>query len=506
MYIEPNTVIRLLKNCPLDNTYDHTIYFDNSEKQYTYFAGLTKYALSRQTYQRVNQSRMRVQYKADDLYDCNYLMFQNTSFGNKWFYAFIKSVEYVNNITSEIVYEIDVMQTWAFDYQLGQCFVDREHSATDVFGENTVPESLEHGLYVTDSVENDGILYNTSIVVGCTFDSNYEDAKGSYIGGAYSGLVYHVFPNTQPGGNDCADFIANAGAKSEGIVCVFIMPTAMTAATGGNAVRKYFTKPKMLTLLRTDGKEVKNKKVLTYPYNFLYVSNNQGTHAEYHYELFSSDECEFTMTGDVTPSPSVIMWPSNYKGARENIDEKITLSGYPQCSFNVDTYRAWLAQNGGTVAVNALSAVWGGVTGVLNARSNAEMLTSVGNAGINIMRQLAEVEAHEKMPNQAKGASGTQALLASGQLQFTFMTKHIKPEFATIIDDYFTMFGYATHRTKIPNRNVRPHWTYTKTTGCVVHGSVPADDMKSICRIFDNGITFWKNGNEIGDYSLDNSV
>ena len=415
-------------------------------------------------------------------------------------------MEYVNNITSEIVYEIDVMQTWAFDYQLGQCFVDREHSATDVFGENTVPESLEHGLYVTDSVENDGILYNTSIVVGCTFDSNYEDAKGSYIGGAYSGLVYHVFPNTQPGGNDCADFIANAGAKSEGIVCVFIMPTAMTAATGGNAVRKYFTKPKMLTLLRTDGKEVKNKKVLTYPYNFLYVSNNQGTHAEYHYELFSSYECEFSMTGDVTPSPSVIMWPSNYKGARENIDEKITLSGYPQCSFNVDTYRAWLAQNGGTVAVNALSAVWGGVTGVLNARSNAEMLTSVGNAGINIMRQLAEVEAHEKMPNQAKGASGTQALLASGQLQFTFMTKHIKPEFATIIDDYFTMFGYATHRTKIPNRNVRPHWTYTKTTGCVVHGSVPADDMKSICRIFDNGITFWKNGNEIGDYSLDNSV
>ena len=178
MYIEPNTIIRLLKNCPLDNTYDHTIYFDDSEKQYAYFAGLTKYALSRQTYQRVNQSRMRVQYKADDLYDCNYLMFQNTSFGNKWFYAFIKSVEYVNNITSEIVYEIDVMQTWAFDYQLGQCFVDREHSATDVFGENTIPESLEHGPYVTDGVENDGILYSTSIIVGCTFDSNYEDAKG----------------------------------------------------------------------------------------------------------------------------------------------------------------------------------------------------------------------------------------------------------------------------------------------------------------------------------------
>ena len=177
-----------------------------------------------------------------------------------------------------------------------------------------------------------------------------------------------------------------------------------------------------------------------------------------------------------------------------------------QCSFNVDTYKAWLAQNSSTLAVNALSTVYGAAEGALTAKTPTEAYASVGRASMQALKQLAEVVDHSKMPNQAKGASGTQALLASGQLQFTFMTKHIKPEFATIIDDYFTMFGYATHRTKIPNRNVRPHWTYTKTTGCVIHGSVPADDMKNICKIFDNGITFWKNGNEIGNYSLDNSV
>lgn len=55
---------------------------------------------------------MRVEKKAEDLYDCNYLAFQNTSFGSKWFYAFITSVEYVNNITSEITFEIDVLQTY----------------------------------------------------------------------------------------------------------------------------------------------------------------------------------------------------------------------------------------------------------------------------------------------------------------------------------------------------------------------------------------------------------
>ena len=145
MYIEPNTIIKILKNCPLDTTYDHTIFFDTQENQTAYFNGLVKYTLNNQTYQRVNKNRMRVQYKADDLYDCNYIMFQNTSYGNKWFYAFIKSVEYINNITSEIEYEIDVMQTWFFDYTLGQCFVEREHSATDNIGDNLVPENLEQG-------------------------------------------------------------------------------------------------------------------------------------------------------------------------------------------------------------------------------------------------------------------------------------------------------------------------------------------------------------------------
>ena len=69
-------------------------------------------------------------------------MFQNTSFGIKWFYAFITNVEYINNETSEITIEIDVMQTWHFDYTVNQCFVEREMAATDDIGGNLVPETL----------------------------------------------------------------------------------------------------------------------------------------------------------------------------------------------------------------------------------------------------------------------------------------------------------------------------------------------------------------------------
>ena len=117
---------------------------------------------------------------------------------------------------------------------------------------------------------------------------------------------------------------------------------------------------------------------------------------------------------------------------------------------------------------------------------------------------LAPVWRHFFMPDQARGGLGNQTMAAIGLLDFAFMHKHIKPEFVTIIDDYFNMFGYATHKVKIPNRTARPHWTYTKTVGCVVHGSVPCDDLNKICSIYNNGITFWNNGSEVGNYSLDN--
>ena len=110
------------------------------------------------------------------------------------------------------------------------------------------------------------------------------------------------------------------------------------------------------------------------------------------------------------------------------------------------------------------------------------------------------------MPRQAHGSTGSTTLAAAGILDFAFMHKHIKPEYAEIIDDYFDMFGYATNRVKIPNRNGRPHWNYVKVIGAVLVGSVPADDMNSIVRIYEKGITFWNNGYEVGNYSLDNSL
>ena len=84
MYIAPNSKIHLLKDVPLDNRYQHTLWFADKTSQHNYFTGKIKHSFDDQSYVRLNRGYINVEIKADMCYDCNYMMYQNTSFGNKW--------------------------------------------------------------------------------------------------------------------------------------------------------------------------------------------------------------------------------------------------------------------------------------------------------------------------------------------------------------------------------------------------------------------------------------
>lgn len=147
----PNGILYILKNVPLDPDYEKTLYFDNEQTQFDYFKSKRDTTLSweNRQYQKVGKGTLRVKALADKLYDCNYLMFQNRKYGNgnKWFYAFIREVRYINDDTSEIVYTLDVMQTWLFQYKdsMEECYVEREHTVSDELYEHVVPENLTSG-------------------------------------------------------------------------------------------------------------------------------------------------------------------------------------------------------------------------------------------------------------------------------------------------------------------------------------------------------------------------
>lgn len=170
-YIEPNSTVQLMTNVPLDNSYRDTFWFGSLNAQTEYFNQFIVQSgtFEKQYYQRYRRNYIKLEGKAENYNNVNYMRFRNISHGNKWFYAFVLDVQYINENTFMINYELDVMQTWFFDFHQKECFVEREHAWTDNVGDNLEPEPVELGDYVCYAYENDNMLNNVSIVIGIGF-------------------------------------------------------------------------------------------------------------------------------------------------------------------------------------------------------------------------------------------------------------------------------------------------------------------------------------------------
>lgn len=529
MYIEPSSNIRILKDVPLDNTYEHTIYFNNRSLQTQYFAGKTKHHITNSSYQRVQRGRARVGILAENLYDCNYMMFQNTAFGNKWFYAFITGVEYINNVTSEISFEIDDMQTWNFDYELEQCLVEREHSLTDQLRDHTLPEPIDIGEYVTDASSRSVLqdLADMDIVVATgqyfnliTITDTIFVLHGKYTG-VYNPSYYYVFCHNHPNLEATIDNFLNqivSDNKIDSIISVFMCPHYIThffktQQDGGLLPTAHmsnilpFASSKVFgTWEKPDGSTwtPKNNKLYTYPYNFLYLYDNVGENAsilEPQFYFPSEGNYRLDAMMALTCNPSITIYPHDYKGRTDGVEYGITLNSYPQCSYNIDTVRAWIANGGDT---RALLNIVGGTFGAGSAIMSGHPLVATGSA-LGVAQNINSLVVNMTKGDSSRGQNTATPSVADMKYFPIMERRMVNYVSAKAIDDFFTQYGYTCNLVKIPNRNARPHWTYTQTRKCNLKGSVPADTAKHICSIYDRGITFWRFGDEIGNYSLDNS-
>ena len=124
MAIQPDTNLYLLK-CPLELSNKHQLTFSNKNQQFEYFSNLENLEINRISYQR-KDSVIRYPAHIDSLLQYNYCMYQNNNYSNKWFYAFIVNMEYVNDSMTNIYIKTDVFQTWQFDLIYKQSFIERE--------------------------------------------------------------------------------------------------------------------------------------------------------------------------------------------------------------------------------------------------------------------------------------------------------------------------------------------------------------------------------------------
>ena len=537
-YIAPNSTIEIFGDVSLAPEQDDTLYFASVGAKDSYFSGLNKLAtFSAQSYQRRDRGYIRVEATMAQLYTACYMRYKNTSFENKWFYAFITGVEYVNNITVEIRFQIDVMMTWMGAFSLSQCFIERQHQTVDYPGSNIVDEGLDTGEYMTEAVIKTGftgiqgtedpahpmMLRNCAVCIACTTDMNGASISGGAYAGIYSGCQYHYF-DTINAANNFIDTLVQAG-KTEGLITISLVPKNYVPTLNDSAMHSWGTNSQNKPYTSINGwTGFKNKKLLTYPYKSLLVTNMEGEFAEYRYEFFDGNTFGFKCNGVSTINAEFIITPINYKSQQEDITDNMIMSNFPVVSWNVDTFKAWYAQNktslwtslynqASTGVMNTALGAFklaptlasGGALGDLGSLSGTGNLMGAKSNLDNITNKLAEVKDYMRKPPTFGGQIGQDIMVSLGAKDFYYIEKSITREYAKMIDDYFTMFGYAVKEVATPNMNARPYFTYVKTIDCVVHGNLPAEDAGIIEAMFDKGVRFWKNHTQIGNYSLNNA-
>lgn len=121
-------MIKLIKRYPYDSSYDYVKLFDSKSAQRNYFDKFDSIHINDEDtydgYIKEGESFI-VNYNYDYLVNenVNYVMFNN---GYKDIFAFIIKKQYIDEENTRLIYEVDVLNTYCFDFKLKKSFVERK--------------------------------------------------------------------------------------------------------------------------------------------------------------------------------------------------------------------------------------------------------------------------------------------------------------------------------------------------------------------------------------------
>lgn len=353
------TVIKILKGAPCDDTYSDVVKFGSAGAQAAYFSGFAKYTFSNCSYQRVNNSvasprsplTCRVDTVADNLYDCNYVMFQNAAFGSKWFYGFIRRINYINPNTTEIEYEIDSYQTYQFDYTVKPSMVLREHPEDDQLFANSQPEPIS----INESFVNKEDTFNygdggKNAVAWILSNSDGNQVSGFYVNNIYTTAT--VISGASAGYLKAQIQAYFTAGNENKIVAVQSLPFDCYSNSGqmegsgfkpNDMKEETFESAVPANILNYTPKY---KKCFSYPFCYLKVTDMCSNTVSYAYEkfgiwglsnekpVFTPSAPQFRIRWKYTYPPAVQVCPIGYEVGigEENWNNGFIIAGFPATS------------------------------------------------------------------------------------------------------------------------------------------------------------------------------
>lgn len=542
-----NSKILLVKNIHIDRQYTNVLSYSEAQMLELCQANLVAQA-DNYSFLRPTGSIMAGFTYAQCL-QANYIAFQNPDYSNKWFFAWIDDVIYKGDKNTEITFTVDAWSTWFDKWQKKTCFINRQHVNDDTIGLHTIPENLDVGEVVQESITED-IAYGNDFGYWIAVASNWEIKDGSSgtellekdKGTQNAGIT--VYNNTVFGTKlflfhitDLSSFKdltlllirTNADDHIEDVQNIFILPDVAidqsklenhsAKAISDEYTFSFYTMSYDMSpqKFNTEINKItsfsdytpKNNKCFVYPYNYIFVSNNQGSNNIYKYEDFNTEKCIFENQFSIAIGGSGRIVPKNYKGMATNDDEALALGKYPTCAWSSDAFTNWLTQNSVNMAVS-LGLTAGAIAGTIatGGATAPALAGAVMSVAENIGNTIGQFYQASLLPNINGGQANGDVIWACNRNMFIFRQMRVKTEYLKIIDDYFTRFGYAIKSLTMPNITGRKYWNYVEIGANeeIGYGEVPSKFMDIINNACRKGVTIWHNHSDIGNFNLDNSI
>lgn len=551
-FTSPNlSEIWFCQDIPLDSSYKNVILFSSRTQQLNWFKSKAKvheggslngqpYVYDKSTQVRLN-GKLRVSNHIGNLQNVNYLFFHNPNFDSPneerqvWYFCFIDKVEYINPNTTEVDYTIDVFNTWLGSWKILPSYVERETPDNDgIFG-HTQPEGLECGSYTVvenDFLDLDGPSFNgkiTGINLETGFYSYFMCSEAQPTGTSVSSKYWFPFRTDTFEPNDANGIRSYFETEGYKIIAGIIAPKWLVNQKGARAnVQKTYD---FNTFKLDFNYNPCNKKLFSYPYTFLEITNNLGETQILRWEDFDTysspgvRECTFDLCSSFGMVPEIVLMPHNYLG-NGNVKTgnfNLQYNQFPQIPWSSDAYNQWYNSNISQFkASQARAEAHRYTTGVASVAGQA----ATGNLGGAISTAVGNVvdsyhdgyvldnlrEDLQRTPDAVTNFTGASMYnYMQNRMGFTFKVKTIKKEYARKVDAYLTRFGYRVGYLKDIDLNTVPRgYKYVRTSCANVvcyrsasqRAGFPTPALLTIKSAFDAGITFWKNPDGVGNYGV----
>lgn len=537
---EPNSTLRLM-GVRFDSELRNTLWFPDRYTQERYFLSQPDYInFDKITYVKKDQAIV-LACREEDIWRYNYVMYRNTNFSNKWFFAFVVKREWASDYSTKLYLKTDPIQTWMFDWSLMTSFIERQHSTTDIPGDNIIPEPIggSHNIY-QQAGKFDASPGKIYVFATCLPDGS--PAKGRLFNDVYSGSSIVISEAAdEAGANSVSEnlglYVENGLASAISRIQTEPFAPGVTSATA-----TYSQHPQNI-----DGYVPRNKKLLSGAFVNGYLTA-YGQEVEFTPE-FCNGEVIVRAAEDETTG-SVYFYVSNYGAHDESSETKTVgfLVTIPESTWAYNQYKndynlhngsnsiykerskltrtvksinAGIGAVGNAAGIGAnvadmvnpvnylttgiaddVASLTGNVTGLVN---NAATLYSNFSGIDEISQNLAAIDESYNAPAVGSVAVSN-PFLAAGITDMKWGWKVPDARFAERYDKFLDVYGYAQNTYAIPNLHAREAWTYVKVTELMMDGNCPDEDELAIKSAFKNGIFFWSYDKEYGDFSQSNNI